>query len=177
MPIYALEGNAAMFADPDRAYVAPGAQLIGDIRIGRDVSIWFNAVIRADNDVIGIGDRANIQDGAIVHADPGVPATIGADVTVGHRAIIHGASVGDGSLVGMGATILNGARIGKACLVGANALVTEGKVFPDGSLIVGAPAQLKRALTDEEMAGLLRSAESYVFNGRRFAAGLRLSTA
>ncbi|WP_294391467.1 gamma carbonic anhydrase family protein [uncultured Sphingomonas sp.] len=173
MPFHSLDGAAPRCADPGRVYLAEGAQVIGDVRLGLDVSIWFNAVVRADNDTITIGDRANIQDGAVVHADPGVPTRIGTDVTVGHRAIIHGASVGDGSLIGMGAVLLNGATVGAQCLVGANALITEGKHFADGSLIVGAPAKCVRALTEMEIAGLRRSADSYVANGHRFAAGLR----
>jgi carbonic anhydrase/acetyltransferase-like protein (isoleucine patch superfamily) len=173
MPVFTIDGTGPRISDPASLYLAPGSQVIGNVHLGRDVSIWFNAVLRADNDVIAIGDGTNVQDGAIVHADPGQPAQIGANVTIGHRAIVHGATVGAGSLIGMGATILNGARIGANCLVGANALVTEGKQFPDGSLIVGAPAKLVRPLTEEEIAGLARSAQSYVVNGRRFAAGLR----
>lgn len=173
MPIFELDGVAPRFADAARAYIAPGAQVIGNVVFGVDASVWFNAVIRADHDRITIGDRANIQDGAVVHADPGVPATLGDDVTVGHRAIVHGATVGEGTLVGMGAVLLNRARIGDFCLIGANALVTEGKTFPDGSLIMGVPAKLVRPLTPEEQAGLRESAASYVANGRRFAAGLK----
>lgn len=173
MAIYSLDQEAPRFADPARAYVAPGAHLVGRILVGLDVSIWFNVVIRGDNDLITIGDGTNIQDGSIVHADPGVPATIGAGCTIGHRVIIHGATIGAGSLIGMGATILNRAVIGPNCLVGANALVTEGKEFPEGSLIVGAPAKVVRQLSEQEIAGLRASAEGYVANGRRFAAGLK----
>ncbi|MBU3079216.1 gamma carbonic anhydrase family protein [Sphingomonas quercus] len=172
MSLHTLDQETPVLADPDRVYIAPGARLIGRIHVGLDVSIWFNVVIRGDNDLIAIGDRTNIQDGAIVHADPGVPATIGPDCTIGHRAIVHGATIGAGSLIGMGATVLNGAVIGANSLVGANALVTEGKVFPEGSLIVGTPAKLVRPLTPAEIEGLRKSAEGYVANGRRFAAGL-----
>lgn len=140
MTLYTLDQETPVLADPERVYIAPGAHVIGRVHLGLDVSIWFNVVIRGGNDLITIGDRTNIQDGAIVHADPGVPATIGADCTIGHRAIVRDASIGAGSLIGMGATVLNGAVIGADSLVGANALVTEGKVFPEGSLIVGTPA-------------------------------------
>jgi carbonic anhydrase/acetyltransferase-like protein (isoleucine patch superfamily) len=172
MAAFSLNGTAPRIADPARCWIAPGAQVIGDVLIGLDVSIWFNAVLRGDNGTITIGDRCNIQDGAIVHLDPGIPATIGAGVTVGHRAIVHGATVGEGSLIGMGATLLNRSVIGADSLVGAHALVTEGKVFPPGVLIVGSPAKVARELTPEEIAGLRASSASYVANLRRFATGL-----
>ncbi len=154
-------------------YVAPGAHVIGDVILGDRVSIWFGAVVRGDNDPIRIGAESNVQDGAMVHADPGVPTTIGRGVTIGHHAIVHGATVGDNSLIGMGATLLNRAVIGADSIVGANALVTEGKAFPAGSLIVGSPARVLRPLTDTEIAGLRVSAATYVANARRYADGLR----
>lgn len=154
------------------AFVARGAVVVGDVAVGEQASIWFSAVIRGDTESIRVGDRANIQDGAVVHADPGFPTVIGDDVTVGHRAIVHGCTVGDGTLIGMGATILNGARIGRGCIVGANALVKEGAEFPDGSLIVGMPAKSVRSLDEAGAADLRRLAEHYVANARRFAAGL-----
>ncbi len=170
MTCYALDGVAPdIGAD---VYVAPGAQVIGRVVLGNRASIWFGAVLRGDNDPIRIGEESNVQDGAMIHADPGVPTTIGDGVTIGHHAIVHGATVGDRSLIGMGATLLNRAVIGADCIVGANALVTEGKVFPDGSLIVGAPARLVRPLTDAEIAGLRLSAATYVANARRYATGL-----
>lgn len=155
------------------SYIAPGAQVIGRVTLGARASIWFNAVVRGDNDPIVIGEDSNVQDGAIVHADPGVPATIGRGVTIGHRAIVHGATIGDNSLIGMGAIVLNRAVIGADSLVGAGALVTEGKSFPPGSLIVGSPARVARALTDSEIAGLRLSAATYVANARRYRAELR----
>ncbi|UAK26670.1 gamma carbonic anhydrase family protein [Sphingomonas nostoxanthinifaciens] len=173
MTLYVLDGIAPQLADPKACFVAPGAALIGRVVAGRDTSFWFGVVVRADNDLIEIGDRTNVQDGAIVHADPDVPTRIGAGCTIGHRAIVHGATIGDDCLIGMGATILNGAMIGANSLVGANALVTEGKIFPPGSLIVGAPAQVRRPLSEDEIAGIRRSADSYVANGRRFGAGLQ----
>ncbi|MCJ2035898.1 gamma carbonic anhydrase family protein [Methylobacterium sp. J-068] len=173
MTLYALGPHHPRLADAARAWIAPGAHVIGQVQLGLDVSIWFGAVLRGDNDTIRLGDRCNVQDGAVLHADPGFPLELGDDVTVGHRAIVHGCTIGAGSLVGMGATILNGARIGRNCLVGANALVTEGKVFPDNSLIVGAPAKAIRTLDPDAAAGLARTAGNYVANGRRFAADLR----
>ncbi len=172
MTLYTLDHSSPEVADPARLYVAPGAHVIGQVRLGVDTSIWFGAVVRADNDVIAIGDRSNVQDNAVLHADRGSPVTIGSDCTIGHRVIIHGATVGDGTLVGMGATLLNGAVIGRNCLVGAGALVTEGKSFPDGALIVGTPARLVRMLSETEIAGLKVSADIYVANSRRFAARL-----
>lgn len=154
------------------AYVAPSAQIIGDVHLAPGASVWFGAVLRGDNDPIRIGQASNVQDGAIIHADPGVPTTIGNGVTIGHRAIIHGATVGDNCLIGMGATILNNAHIGANSIVGANALVTEGKSFPEGSLIVGAPARVMRALREEEIAAIALSARTYVANAARFAEGL-----
>ncbi|PZW48651.1 carbonic anhydrase/acetyltransferase-like protein (isoleucine patch superfamily) [Humitalea rosea] len=171
MPAYALEDHIPTL--PADYWIAPDAHVIGRVRLGHEVGVWFGAVIRGDNEPIVIGDRTNIQEGAMLHVDAGFPMVIGADCTIGHHAILHGCTVGEGSLIGMGATVLNGARIGRGCLVGANALVTEGKEFPDGSLIVGAPAKAVRVLSEEAQAGLLRSAASYVKNWRRFAAGLR----
>jgi carbonic anhydrase/acetyltransferase-like protein (isoleucine patch superfamily) len=170
MSCHALDGVAPEIGE--QVYIAPGAQVIGRVVLHDRASVWFNAVLRGDNDPIHIGADSNVQDGAVIHADPGVPTTIGDGVTIGHRAIVHGARVGDRSLIGMGATLLNHAVIGADCIVGANALVTEGKRFPDGSLIVGSPARLARALTDAEIAGLRLSAATYVANARRYAAGL-----
>ncbi|TLU73556.1 gamma carbonic anhydrase family protein [Lichenicoccus roseus] len=173
MPLYQLDGTGPLAADPARLWIAPDAVLIGRVTLGLDVSVWFGAVLRGDNEPIDVGDGSNIQDGAVVHNDIGYPVSIGAGCTIGHRAIVHGASVGDHSLVGMGATILNGAVIGRHCLVGANALVTEGREFPEGALIIGAPAKLARMLSVAEIEALHRSAETYVANGRRYAAGLQ----
>lgn len=156
-----------------RYWIAPGAQVIGDVELGEDVGIWFGAVLRGDNDPIVIGAGTNIQDGVMVHTDPGKGVTIGEGSTIGHHAIIHGCTIGNNSLIGMGATVLNGARIGDNCLVGANALITEGKTFPDNSLIVGSPARVIRTLDEVAIAGLRLSAENYVRNWRRFAADLQ----
>lgn len=166
MPIYALGSLRPEIASD--AWVADSAQIIGQVRLAAQASVWFTSVLRGDTAMLSIGARSNIQDGAVLHADAGFPLEIGADVTVGHKAMLHGCTVGDGSLIGIGAVVLNGARIGRGCLVGAGALVTEGKSFPDGSLIVGSPARVVRALTNEQIAGLLRSAAHYVKNAQRF---------
>ena len=171
MPLYEIDGLHPELADG--AWAAPSADLIGDVRLGARASVWFGAVIRADNTPIILGEETNFQDGAIGHSDPGAPLTIGARVTVGHQAILHGCTVADDCLVGMGARVLNGAFLGPECLVGANSLITEGKRFEDGGLIVGAPARLVRPLTDAEKAALRRSAAHYAEKAARYAAGLK----
>lgn len=172
MPLFEIDGAAPQLGQG--AWAAPSADLIGDVRLGSRASVWFGAVVRADNTPIEIGDDSNFQDGAIGHSDPGAPLTIGKRVTVGHQAILHGCSVADDCLVGMGAKILNGAVLGPECLVGAGALVTEGKRFDDGGLIVGVPARLLRPLSDEEKAALRMSAKHYAEKAARYATGLRL---
>ena len=172
MPIYSLSGVTPKLPPKGRFWVAPGARVIGKVTLHDEVSVWFGAVLRGDNDAIEVGARSNIQDNAMVHVDPGFPVTIGKGCTIGHHAIVHGCSIGDRSLVGMGATVLNGARIGADCLVGANSLVTEGKIFEDGSLIVGAPARAIRKLDAAAIAELRGPTENYLANWRRFAAGL-----
>lgn len=150
------------------AWIAPNATVIGDVRLGANASIWWNAVLRGDNDPISIGENSNIQDGSVLHTDEGVPLTIGRDVTVGHLVMLHGCTVGDGSLIGIGSIVLNRAVIGKNCIVGANTLIPEGKVFPDRVLIVGSPGKVVRELSDEEVAKLQKSAAHYVDNARRY---------
>lgn len=172
MPLYSLDDLAPTIGEG--AWVAPSADLIGDVRVGAGASVWFGAVIRADNTPIRIGAEANIQDGAVCHSDPGAPLIISSSVTVGHQAILHGCTIGAGALVGMGARILNGAIIGAGCLVGAGALVTEGKAFEGGLLIVGSPARAVRALTEQERAALLLSAAHYADKAAHYAAALRL---
>lgn len=173
MTRYALGDVAPTLPEDGKFWIAPGAHVIGDIRLGRNVGIWFGAVLRGDNEPLTIGDGTNVQEHAMVHADPGYPVTIGAHVTIGHRAIVHGCAIGDGTLVGMGAIILNGARIGRNCLIGAGALVTEGKEIPNGSLVTGAPAKVVRELDERSLAGLSASAQSYVVNWKRFVADLK----
>lgn len=173
MPLYALGEHVPQVPAEERYWIAPDAHVIGKVVLGEDVGVWFGAVLRGDNEPITVGARTNIQEGAMLHVDAGYPVTIGEGCTIGHHAIVHGCTIGDNSLVGMGATILNGAKIGNNCLVGANALVTEGKEFPDNSLIVGSPAKAIRTLDDQAVAGLTRSAESYVRNWKSFAKDLR----
>jgi carbonic anhydrase/acetyltransferase-like protein (isoleucine patch superfamily) len=170
MPLYALGGVAPQIAAD--AWVAPSAELIADVQVDTGASIWFGAVIRADNTPIRIGARTNIQEGALLHSDPGAPLTIGAEVTVGHHAVLHGCTIGDGTLIGMGAIILNRAVIGPECLVGAGALVTEGKEFPAGHLIVGSPARAVRPLDAAQRAMLRASAALYAAKQRDYATGL-----
>ena len=173
MPLYALDDRTPTLPADDRYWVAPDANVIGKVILGEDVGIWFGATLRGDNEPIIVGARSNIQEGTVVHTDPGKPVIIGEGCTIGHGAIIHGCTIGNNSLIGMGATVLNGAVIGNNCLVGANALVTEGKVFPDNSLIVGSPAKAIRTLDAEAVEGLKKSAESYVRNWQRFKRGLK----
>lgn len=158
---------------PASAYVAAEATLIGDVRLGEGASLWPGAVARGDNEPIRIGAGSNVQEGAVLHADPGFPLTLGAQVTVGHQAMLHGCSVGEGALIGIQAVVLNGAVIGAHSLVGAGAIVTERKEFPPRSLILGAPAKAIRTLTDEEVAGLLQSAASYVQRASQFCQELQ----
>lgn len=173
MPLYALDDIAPAVPADGRYWLAPDAQVVGRVILGEDANIWFGAVLRGDNEPMTIGARSNVQDGAVLHSDPGFPLTIGEDCTVGHSAILHGCTIGAGSLIGMGATILNGARIGEGCLVGANALITEGKEFPDHSLIVGSPARVLRPLDEATVAKLKQSSAHYVANAKRFAKGLK----
>lgn len=172
MPLYSL-GDLAPSIDPT-AWVAPSADLIGDVRLGARASVWFGAVIRADNTPIILGEESNFQDGATGHSDPDAPLTIGTRVTVGHQAILHGCTVEDEALIGMGARILNGAVIGAQSIVGAGALVTEGKMFEPRSLIVGSPARAVRTLTDEQVALLRLSAAHYADKAAHYARELKL---
>ena len=171
MAVYELDGVAPRIAAS--AWVADSAQVMGDVELAEDSSVWFGAVLRGDTELIRIGHGSNIQDGSVLHADEGKPLTIGANVTVGHQAMLHGCSVGEGSLIGIGAVLLNGASIGRFCIVGAGALVTEGKEFPDGSMILGSPAKAVRQLSTEQQQGLRGSAQHYIENARRFRAGLK----
>jgi len=173
MPLYSIDGIAPELPPDGAYYIAPTAVLIGRVRLLKNASIWFGAVLRGDNDWITIGENANVQDNAVIHTDPGQPVVLGTGVTVGHCAIIHSATVGDHSLIGMGATLLNRARIGSYCVIGAGALVAEDKAFDDGSLAVGAPARVVRTLIDEQRAQLQLSADVYVANAKRFRDGLK----
>ncbi|MDJ1159395.1 gamma carbonic anhydrase family protein [Chelatococcus sp. SYSU_G07232] len=173
MPLYSLDDVRPEVPADGRFWVAPDAHVIGRVRLGEDVGIWFGAVLRGDNELVDVGARTNIQEGAMLHTDLGFPLTIGEGCTIGHHAILHGCTLGANTLIGMGATVLNGARIGANCLVGANALVTEGKEFPDHSLIVGAPARAVRSLDAAAAERLKLSAMGYVANWQRYARGLK----
>jgi carbonic anhydrase/acetyltransferase-like protein (isoleucine patch superfamily) len=170
--IFDLEERRVTFAS-ENYFIAHNATLVGSIAIGDNVSIWFNAVLRADDDAMTIGDETNIQDGAVLHVDAGSPLTLGRGVTVGHKAMVHGCTVGDYSLIGINAVVLDGAQIGKYCLIGANTLIPEGKIIPDGSLVVGSPGRVIRQLTDEQRKRLAWGAAHYVENGRRFRRAMR----
>ncbi|HEY1736446.1 MAG TPA: gamma carbonic anhydrase family protein [Methylovirgula sp.] len=172
MPIYALDGRAPTLPDRDRYWIAPDAQVIGEVILGDETSVWFGSVLRGDNEAIKVGARSNIQDGCLLHTDMGFPLEIGAECTIGHHAVVHGCTIGDASLIGMGAIVLNGVRVGRHCLVGAHALLTEGKSFPDNSLILGSPARVVRTIDEETVARLHANAERYVRNWRRYARGL-----
>jgi carbonic anhydrase/acetyltransferase-like protein (isoleucine patch superfamily) len=158
------------------AWVADSAQVMGNVSLAADTSIWFGAVIRGDNEPIAIGEGTNIQDGSVLHSDNGKPLTVGKHVTVGHQVMLHGCTIGDESLIGIGAIVLNGAKIGKHCLVGAGSLVTEGKEFPDGSMIMGSPAKVVRQLSPEQQEGLRQSAKHYIDNAGRFQTSLKKIT-
>lgn len=175
MPLFRL-GPHTPQVDP-QSWVAPNATLIGQVHLARNASVWWNATLRGDKDLISIGENSNIQDGSVLHTDPGIALTVGRDVTVGHLVMLHGCTVGDGSLIGIGAVLLNHAVIGKHCLVGANTLIPEGKVFPERCLIVGSPGKVVRELSDEEVARLPGSAERYVQNWQRYQQELAVAQA
>ena len=165
-------GGVAVKAEGDY-WVADSATVVGNVLLKQDASVWFNAVVRGDNDLITIGEGSNVQDGSVLHTDPGFPLTIGAHVTIGHKVMLHGCDIGEGSLIGINAVVLNGAKIGKNCLIGANTLITEGKEIPDGSLVMGSPAKVIKTLSEEQQARLVTSAEIYVKNFKRFKAEMR----
>ena len=171
MPIYELDGQATDL--PEEFWIAETAVLIGRVRLGVAASVWFGSVLRGDNEWVDIGANANIQENCTLHTDMGFPLTVGPNCTIGHNVVLHGCSIAENSLIGMGAIILNGAKIGQNCIVGAGSLVTEGKAFPDNTLIVGAPARAVREVDAQAMELLRWSADHYVKNFRRFAAGLK----
>jgi carbonic anhydrase/acetyltransferase-like protein (isoleucine patch superfamily) len=172
MPIYELDGVKPEFPGDGRYWIADTAVVIGKVRLKPDASVWFGAVLRGDNEWIELGERSQIQDNATLHTDPGFPMVIGASCVIGHNTILHGCTIGDNCLIGMGAILLNGAKIGAGSLVGAGALVTEGKTFPDNSLIVGSPARVVRTLDDKAHAMIAGGADIYVRRWQRYAKGL-----
>ena len=171
MPVYSIGDRQPSLGR--EVWIAPNATVIGDVRLGDHASIWWNAVLRGDNDTITIGAESNIQDGSVLHVDQGVALTLGARVTVGHLVMLHGCSIGDESLIGIKSVILNNAVIGRHCIIGANSLIPEGKVIPERSLVMGSPGKVVRQLSDEEVARLRDAAQGYVANARRYLAELR----
>lgn len=172
MPIFAVAGHEPQFAG-NHHYIAHDATLVGNIALENDVSVWFNVVIRAENDSIAIGEGSNVQDGSVLHVDPGFPMRLGRSVSIGHKVMLHGCSVGDGTLVGINSVVMNGARIGAGTLIGANSLIAEGKEIPDGVLVVGSPGRIVRELKAEEKAFLLKIASGYVERSKLYRRELR----
>jgi carbonic anhydrase/acetyltransferase-like protein (isoleucine patch superfamily) len=173
MSLYELDGKAPDLPADGQYFIAETATVIGNVRLKSNASVWFGSVLRGDNELIEIGEGSNVQDNCTFHTDPGFPLTIGKNCTIGHNVILHGCTIEDGALIGMGSIIMNGARIGKGCVVGAGAIITEGKEFPERSLVVGAPAKVIRALTPEQVSAMTQGAPHYVSNSRRFKAGLK----
>lgn len=172
MTLYRLNDLEPQLPGDGGYWIAPSADIVGNVHIGSGVSIWFGTTIRGDNEPITIGAGSNIQEQCVFHTDPGFPLVIGEGATIGHRALLHGCTIGDNALIGMGAIVLNGAKIGANCLIGAGALITEGKEIPDNSLVMGAPGKVVRTLSAEQITGIKQGATHYVANGQRFAAGL-----
>jgi len=174
MPLYRLGDRAPLFPEDAAFWIAPTAVLIGDVQLKSGASVWFGAVLRGDNEPIVVGEDSNVQDGCILHTDPGKPLTLGQGVTIGHGVMLHGCEVGDNSLVGMGAILLNGVKVGRNCLIGAGALITENKQIPDGSLVLGSPGKIVGPISDDQRRSLVRSAQTYRHKWRRYAAELSL---
>ena len=160
--------NKKLETDGDDFWIAPNATVIGNVKLLKDASVWFNAVLRGDVELITVGQGSNVQDGAIIHTDPGFPCSIGKNVTVGHLAMLHGCEIGDGSLIGIGSVILNGAKIGKNCIIGSKALVTEGMEIPDGAMVLGIPGKVKKILNEEEQSVVSLGAEHYIQNYKKY---------
>lgn len=176
MGFFELDGVRVETPGEGKYWVAPDATVIGRVRLDEDASIWFGAVVRGDNEVITIGARSNVQDGCILHTDPGFPLTIGADCTIGHMVMLHGCTIGRGTLIGIGSIILNGTKIGEECVIGANTLIAEGKDIPPRSMVMGSPGKVVRQLTDDEVKRFSGGAGRYVANWKRYAAGLKPQT-
>lgn len=168
--LYAFDGKSPVCAP--NSWVADSATVIGDVVLEDQASVWFGAVLRGDNECIRIGRGSNVQDGSVLHVDPGFPLTLGAEVSIGHLVMLHGCSIGDGSLIGIGAVVLNGAKIGAGCLIGANALITEGKEIPPRSVVMGSPGKIVREVSDEDLERIRRPAQSYIERMRVYRDGL-----
>lgn len=172
MSLYTLDGLRVVTPGEGRCWVAPNAVLIGQVELCEDASVWFGAVLRGDNERIRVGPRSNVQDGSVLHTDPGFPLEIEADCTIGHMVMLHGCTIGRGSLIGIGSIVLNGAKIGEECLIGANTLIAEGKEIPPRSMVLGSPGKVVRQFTDDEAARFGMGAQRYVANWKRYAQGL-----
>jgi carbonic anhydrase/acetyltransferase-like protein (isoleucine patch superfamily) len=173
MALYNLDGVGVRTPASGAFWIAPNAVVLGKVKLEEEASVWFGAVLRGDNELITVGARSNVQDGCVLHTDPGFPLTIGADCTIGHMVMLHGCSIGRGSLIGIGSIILNGADIGEECVIGANALIPEGKSIPPRSLVMGSPGKVVRQINDEDIARFGAAAGRYVANWKRYAAGLK----
>ena len=173
MALYELDGVTVKTPGPGRFWVAEDAVVVGNVEIGDDVSIWFGSVVRGDNDVIRIGAGSNVQDGCVLHVDPGFAIDIGKNCTIGHKVLLHGCTIGQGSLIGMGSIIMNGVKIGEQCLIGANTLIPEGKVIPPRTMVFGAPGKIVRELTETEVVRINETAGNYQRNWRKYAAGMK----
>jgi carbonic anhydrase/acetyltransferase-like protein (isoleucine patch superfamily) len=173
MSLYQLDGLSVETAGEGRYWVAPNAVVLGRVRLEADASVWFGAVLRGDNELITVGARSNVQDGSVLHTDPGYPLTIGPDCTIGHMVMLHGCLIGARSLIGIGSIILNGAEIGEECVIGANTLIPEGKEIPPRSMVMGSPGKIVRELSDDEVKRFAGAAGRYVVNWKRYAQGFR----
>ena len=173
MALYELNGVGVETPGEGKFWVAPSATVVGRVRLEADSSIWFGTVVRGDNELITIGARSNVQDGCVLHTDPGFPLTIGSDCTIGHMVMLHGCTIGRGSLIGIGSIIMNGTNIGEECVIGANTLLAEGKDIPPRSMVMGSPGKVVRQLTDDEVKRFSGASGRYVENWKRFAAGLK----
>jgi carbonic anhydrase/acetyltransferase-like protein (isoleucine patch superfamily) len=173
MNVYDLGADSPTLPEQDEYWIAPNAVVLGKVILKRNASIWFGVTLRGDNDPIVIGENSNVQDGSVLHTDPGAPLNVGADVTIGHMVMLHGCTIGDNSLIGIGSIVLNHARIGKNCLIGAGCLITEGKEIPDNSLVMGSPGKVVRQVSPEQALGLTEGARRYVANWKRFREGLK----
>lgn len=174
--LYQLDDRRVL-AEDDEYWVADSAMVMGSVLLKKGASVWFNAVLRGDTELITVGENSNVQDGSVLHTDPGCPLVIGRDVTVGHKVMLHGCTIGDNSLIGINAVVLNRVKIGRNCIIGANALITEGKEIPDNSMVMGSPGKVVRQLTEQEIAGLTASAAHYRENAMRFRKGLKIQAA
>ncbi|MFA7638669.1 MAG: gamma carbonic anhydrase family protein [Parvibaculum sp.] len=173
MPVYAIGDTKPILPPEGEYWIAPNAEVMGNVKLQKNASVWFGAVLRGDNELITIGENSNVQDGSVLHTDPGSPLTIERDVTIGHMVMLHGCTIGAGSLVGIGSIILNGAKIGKGCLIGANTLIAENKEIPDYSMVLGSPGKIVRTLDKETAEALRLSADHYVENWKKYRTGLK----